>query len=224
MVKKIYKPAFRGDSCLTAIDLACERGHNELFTELSFLVSEGEILHVAGANGVGKSTLLRILANLYQPDAGIITWNSRDINEISAVYRSDVAYLGHKSGLRGDMTPLENLDFYASLTGSVSGCEPENCLEQFRVVEYGNIPCCQLSTGQRQRVAIARLCLDQKRLWLLDEPATALDPEGIQILENLIEIHVDGGGMVIFCSHQSLGFESGKRLTVTLAPETRQDP
>ncbi len=218
MVKKLQKSSFSNGPCLRVANLACERGHNVLFTELSFSLAGGDVLHIAGSNGVGKSTLIRILASLYQPDSGTISWNDMNINEMGNAYRSEIAYLGHKLGLRDDMTPLENLRFYDNLAGSGSCSAPENCLDQLRVDEYRDTPLLQLSTGQKQRVAIARLCLGQKRLWLLDEPATALDSQGVRVLEDLIGTHTDRGGIVVFCSHQPLETGSENRQTVTLSP------
>ena len=211
-------------SCLKASGLACERGYNVLFTDLSFALVEGDVLHIAGANGVGKSTLIRILAGLYQPDSGTVAWNGKSIHETGNAYRSEIAYLGHKLGLRGDMTPLENLRFHASLTGPGPDSAPESCLRQLRVDDCGNTSLLQLSTGQKQRVAIARLCLVHKRVWLLDEPATALDPEGVRILEDLICTHVDRGGMVILCSHQPLEVRSGNHRAITLSAAAHVAP
>ncbi len=184
--------------------LSCERGFNILFSDLDFSLREGELTRISGPNGSGKTTLLRTLAGIHQQRKGDIYWNGMSVAGSDSSFSSEISFVGHKSGLRPDLTPLENLEFFSGLaTNKLSLTAPQS-LVITGCTDFHNLPCHQLSAGQLQRVTLARLCLARTRLWLLDEPATSLDRDGIKLLGNLIHQHATAGGLVVYCSHQDL--------------------
>ena len=189
---------------LTVTDLQCIRGYNHLFNSLSISLSAGELLEVRGDNGRGKSSLIKILAGLLQPLAGKILWNGASITENLEDWHEKIAYLGHKSGLNDSLTPFENIQFWLQLNSiphtiaSIS-----EILEDFVLGAFAQSPSRVLSAGQNRRVALARVLLSQKLIWLLDEPFTALDRNAILFFSKHIIGHCQAGGIVVMSSHQS---------------------
>ena len=182
-------------------DLVCERNGRVLFRDLAFSLNSGDILHVQGSNGVGKSSLLRILCGLLEPAAGSVLWNNQDIYQDSSTFTANVGYLGHKLGLKSQLTVLENLRLFAQ---APSEHEERTWLSQFDVLDVKHQRVETLSAGQQQRVALARLLARKARLWLLDEPFTAIDQQGSRALEQVMLRHQQSGGMIIFTSHQDV--------------------
>lgn len=183
--------------------LECRRGARALFSDLTFTIHPGELLHIQGVNGSGKTSLLRILAGLSQQDAGEARWNDVDIRESREDYASSLLYLGHQPAVKDDLTVAENL----SVSSRLAGLEPSpNALSQaLDVVGLGkrtSLPARVLSQGQRRRLALARLWLDQRPLWVLDEPYTALDVHAAALLEQRLEEHLAEGGLVVLTTHQ----------------------
>lgn len=190
---------------LEAHDLAARRGTLLLFDRLSLRVPSGEALVVSGRNGSGKTTLLRILAGLSRPAAGHVTWNGQDIARREIATRADTCFAGHLPGLKDELTASENLRALASLAGSAADdASVREALANAGLDSRRNLPARALSQGQRRRVALARLQLGTQRLWLLDEPATALDTDGLAMLAALIARHLAGGGTVVAATHQPL--------------------
>jgi heme exporter protein A len=183
--------------------LACERGGLRLFSQLDFALSAGELLRVRGANGAGKTTLLRTLAGLTRAAAGTIRWRG---NPIGDEYRSEMLFLGHAPAVKDELTVAENLGFAFGLAGQLrSGAQCESALEALGIARLASLPARFLSQGQRKRVALARLALSaDKPLWLLDEPYSALDADGIACVSALCAVHLAGGGMVVLTSHQDV--------------------
>jgi heme exporter protein A len=190
-------------SSLTAEKLACVRGDKKLFDGLSFRVTAGQALAVEGANGAGKTSLLRLIAGFLTPSAGRLVvkspqGESDDVEERGKV----IGWLGHQDGLKPQLTVIEQLNFFAHLYGkSVDGA----LLEQIGLARQADLPCRYLSAGQRRRLALARLLASARPLWLLDEPFAALDAAGQALVGQLMARHCGQGGIIIAATHDPLG-------------------
>lgn len=196
---------------LEASGLECTRQRKALFSGLSFSLGAGESLRVAGANGSGKTSLLRILCGLLPPDAGEVRWKAEPIGALREEYARELVYLGHAPAVKDDLTPEENLRIACRLAGIAASPERTRAaLERFRVP---GAHVRRLSQGQKRRAALARLCLSAEvPLWLLDEPFTALDLEGIEVLKALVQAHTGRGGMVVYTTHQDPGLAATRVL------------
>ena len=191
---------------LEAAELECERGVRTLFRGVSFVLAPGELLRVAGANGSGKTSLLRILCGIARPSAGEVRWKGQPIARLKEEYARELVYIGHAPAVKDDLTPRENLEIACRLTGRPANTEAlAAALERFGVPE---LPVRKLSQGQRRRAALARLVVSEAPLWLLDEPFAALDAEGIANLNGLLEKQVNRGGAVVYTTHQEAGIRS----------------
>ena len=186
---------------LSATGLRSVRGERELFSDLSFGLHAGELLQIHGANGSGKTTLLRIICRLTHADAGELYWNGAPVSGRHQAYVSELHYLGHLNGIKLDLSPLENLSFSASLNGTAPRIPLADALEKVALYGFENEPARTLSAGQRRRIGLASLLVSTAKVWILDEPFTALDVAGIGILEGLLHEHLESGGMVILASH-----------------------
>lgn len=197
--------------------LECFRGERTLFKNLSFKVESGEILQVEGHNGAGKTSLLRILATLALPISGEVLWNGNDIDEIRADYLADLAYLGHHPGVKGELTPLENLRIAQSLHGlNHKHSDLFATLKQFSLNGFEDVPCHTLSAGQNRRVALARLLATTNKIWILDEPFTAIDKTGVKKIQELFENYLKAGGIIIITTHQPLEISTTEVRTLSL--------
>ena len=190
---------------LEAADLACERGGQRLFHAMSFSVGAGETLRITGANGSGKTSLLRILCGLLTPSAGEVRWNGARIQALKEDYARHIVYLGHAPAVKEELTGAENLRAACALAGlAVSNDELRDALQRFGVP--GDKAVRQLSQGQRRRAALARLALSRRvPIWLLDEPFTALDAAAAEVTRALLDHHAQGGGSVVYSTHQDSG-------------------
>ncbi|HTQ77035.1 MAG TPA: cytochrome c biogenesis heme-transporting ATPase CcmA [Burkholderiales bacterium] len=191
---------------LRADSLACERGGRPLFARLGFALEPGSLLRVRGANGSGKTSLLRILAGLTRPAAGEVRWRGEAIGGLDDAYRREMLFIGHAAGVKDDMTVAENLDFACRLSGATAaGAEIAGALEALGIARLAPLPARFLSQGQRRRAALARLALPGAApLWLLDEPFAALDEDGIGRVAALCGAHLAAGGLVVLTSHQEV--------------------
>ena len=190
---------------LEAIDLAARRGYTRLFSSLSFNVEPGCALFITGANGTGKTTLLRILAGLGAPFAGTVRWRGMDVAPFAQSLREDVVYGGHLPALKDELSAEENLATLVALMGeTVVPGNLRDALASVSLDRQAGLPARALSQGQRRRLGLARLTLTHRPLWLLDEPATALDTAGIALLKRLLTGHLERGGCALVATHQPL--------------------
>ncbi|MGE4241087.1 cytochrome c biogenesis heme-transporting ATPase CcmA [Ramlibacter sp.] len=190
--------------------LACVRGERPLFAGVGFTLQPGEWAHVRGANGSGKTSLLRILAGLSPADEGEVLWNGTPIGEDAEAWRRDMLYLGHHSALKEELTGLENLQFAAQLDGCALPYDRAlAALARFGLAGREDLPVRVLSAGQKRRVLLARTVTRPHGVWILDEPFTALDARAVDMLTGLVSRHLDGGGMAVITSHQAVPLEGG---------------
>lgn len=184
--------------------LACTRGDRTLFRGVSFRLEAGGLLHVAGANGSGKTSLLRILCGLGAVDAGEVRWRGEPIRALREAYWRELVYMGHANALKDDLSATENLLVACTLAGRpVTGNAVHAALAAFGLAACAHLPVRALSQGQKRRSALARLALSTHApLWILDEPFAALDVDAVSHLEKLILAYVDNGGRAIFTTHQ----------------------
>lgn len=189
---------------LEAQALECVRGDRRLFASLEFAVREGELVRIAGSNGAGKTSLLRILSGLSTPESGEVRWRGQAIAGVREAYFADLVYIGHAIALKDDLTALENLRVNMALAGHpVAESSAKAALERLGVARAAYSPAKHLSQGQRRRVTLARLALGPPvSVWILDEPFAALDVAAVRVVEAAIEGHLGAGGIAVITTHQ----------------------
>ena len=186
-------------------NLACRRGDHQLFCGLNFTLNPGQILQIKGENGSGKTSLLRTLCGFMQPDEGHIAWCGEDIRKMKEDYYAKMIYLGHLNAIKDELSALENLRISAGLSGQqLDEKQALTALRRMGLKGRERLPARVLSQGQRRRVALARLLVNDAALWILDEPLTALDVGAVALIEALLDEHLQRSGMVIFTTHQPL--------------------
>ncbi len=194
---------------LEVSNLTAIRDDRVLFEDLSFKISAGEIVQIEGRNGTGKTTLLRIIAGLGDCDSGEILWNGLGTSRNRDLFHQDLLFLGHQTGVKRELTGFENLSFYQSIQKSNMDKESIwSTLAQVGLAGREDVPVAQLSAGQQRRVALGRLWLSNQPLWILDEPLTAIDKQGVKVLENLFLQHAENGGIVLITTHQDMFTDS----------------
>lgn len=194
---------------ITAQNVVGVRGERMLFERLNFSCVNGSVLYLQGANGTGKTTLLRMICGLTQPYAGTINWCGENIQSLAEEYYKNVLYIGHLPGIKEDLTALENLQFTLALSGTpFELSQAAEVLNMLGLARGLNLPTRMLSQGQRRRVALARLWLQDLPLWVLDEPFTALDVAATALLKQKIESFANTGGMVIMTTHQEVSIDA----------------
>ncbi|MFJ7883165.1 cytochrome c biogenesis heme-transporting ATPase CcmA [Pseudomonas sp. NPDC096917] len=189
---------------LEAVALACERDWRLLFENLELRLSPCDMLQISGPNGSGKTSLLRLLAGLMQPTTGQIRLNGLPLSEQRAELASNVLWIGHAAGIKDLLTAEENLSWLCALHRRASREAIWAALDAVGLKGFEDVPCHTLSAGQQRRVALARLHLDSPALWILDEPFTALDKQGVAQLEEHLARHCERGGMVVLTTHHTL--------------------
>ncbi|MCH5653618.1 MULTISPECIES: cytochrome c biogenesis heme-transporting ATPase CcmA [Pseudomonas syringae group] len=189
---------------LQATALACERDGRMLFENLDLQLHTGDMLQISGPNGCGKTSLLRLLCGLMQPTVGQVVLDTQPVGREPAAPGSKLLWIGHAPALKDVLTPLENLSWLSALHQPADADAIATALDAVGLAGFEDVPCHTLSAGQQRRVALARLYLPGPPLWLLDEPFTALDRQGIEQLENHLAGHCEQGGMIVMTTHHSL--------------------
>ena len=190
--------------------LAVARGPARLFSDVSFTLASGEILALRGTNGSGKTTLLRCVAGLTRPDAGEIYWDGAPAASAESAFRGELLYAGHAPGIKDDLNAEENLAFALHLRArEASAPAIREAIAAVGLEKRRLLPARRLSAGQRRRIGLARLALDDAPLWILDEPLTALDREGENLLAERLATHVARGGLALVATHHDLPIPGG---------------
>lgn len=199
---------------LQAQQLICRRNDKKLFNGINFQLNAGQVMQISGKNGVGKTTLLSALCGLYQDYSGTIEWQNKPITQELTDFVNALLFIGHKPGINELLSPFENIKWYVQLKQGHFQLQKntntviENALSELGLQNCIYTPCYQLSAGQQRRVALVRLYLSKQfqvhGLWVLDEPFSSLDQEGVIVIENLIQKFTQQGGSVIFSTHQPL--------------------
>ncbi len=199
---------------LELVELSCRRGRRELFSGINAVLAAGQLLRVEGANGAGKTSLLRMLCGLLPANAGEVRWDGQNVARLKDEFNAELLYLGHAPALKDDLTAGENLAWSMSLAGHASTAQARSeALQRAGLKGRSGLPIRLLSQGQKRRAALARLELSaDKPLWILDEPFNALDNAAILWLTSLIERHLACGGMIVMTTHQrqQIGAESAE--------------
>ena len=189
-----------------------------MFADLNLTLTGGDLVQVLGPNGSGKSTLLRVIIGLLPPESGKITWNNVDTTHAGGTeFHADSIYLGHKNAVAEDLTALENLEYFAQVRGISAVCSPHEALTTVGFSASPHRLAGRISAGQKQRLALAKLMLTTAKLWLLDEPFTALDSKAKTITETMLDQHCDSGGIAIIATHQHLSGNSVRRRELVLS-------
>ncbi len=209
-------------SMLEVQSLECVRDDRLLFSDLSFSVAEAEVLQIEGSNGSGKTSLLRILCGLRQAEAGKILWHGESISSNREDFYANMVYIGHLPCIKGDLTVMENVrSLLDTRSLTLTDAQIEVALTKVGLQTYDDVPGKALSSGQRRRILLAFVELSQAKLWVLDEPLTALDVQGVALMESMIIEHREAGGSVIFTTHHGMKLDCnmssvqlGKKRTV----------
>lgn len=203
---------------LEVINLGCVRGERRLFRGLNFSVRPGELIEIRGANGSGKTSLLRILCGLAQPAEGEARWQGKNIRSLGEEYFGSVAYVAHQNGVKDELTAIENLRIACGVAGnSVDERQAQEILSRIGLSKETYLPARFLSAGQRRRLALARLLATRAKLWILDEVLTSLDTSAIDLSCQFIGEHLSDGGMAIIATHHDLNISAAgtQRLEIT---------
>tara|TARA_R110000782_G_scaffold129164_7_gene220759 strand:- start:3392 stop:4033 length:642 start_codon:yes stop_codon:yes gene_type:complete len=192
---------------LSADKLNYEINDKLIINQVSLSVKSGEMLFIEGSNGSGKTTLLRILSGLMQADEGQVTWNGKSTEEDRIEFNQQLSYLGHSTGVKAELSILENINFFSAISGLPQKENAQAAIKWVGLEGYENSPCRHLSYGQQRRIALTRLLMEPSQIWILDEPFAGLDKKMIDALEFQFKAHIDNGGLLILTSHQPIKFD-----------------
>ena len=199
-------------SKLKVTNLSCQKGYNLLFENLSFEINSGEVLKISGPNGSGKTSLLRLIAGLSSFDSGAIDYDAFNLN--SEEYNLDFLYLGHLTALSPELSCIENLKYSSLLGNNELELDFSSALKKVGLEKFENELVGTLSAGQKKRIALSLLFVTQSKVWLLDEPFSALDSKAINIFEQRIEEHCNLGGICILTTHQECNIKNLKEISL----------
>ncbi len=197
---------------LTGHSLACKRGENLIFSEINFSLILGEVCFVKGPNGSGKSTLLRLLAGLLSIEKGYLTLNKLDITDNKEIRAEKFLYLGHHNALKQHLTVMEQISFWQRITKKCYDFESD----PMNIGSILNKKVHQCSEGQSRRVALARLTIEMKTFWLLDEPTASLDIESVKLFKDVLKNHCDKGGSAVIATHDNIGIKPISEIFLSL--------
>jgi heme exporter protein A len=217
----LQKPETRPEPRLEVRALACVRGERQLFRDVSLDLGAGDVLRVSGANGTGKTSLLRMLCGLLEPEQGEVRWRGEAIGELREEFSRDLVYIGHANALKEELSALENLSTTLALQGlRAREATTLAALRTLGLEGREHLPVRMLSQGQRRRAALARLSASASQpLWILDEPFTALDAAAIDTVRDLLEGHAAAGGVLVYTTHQDVPVQGRVARTLALGVE-----
>ncbi len=195
------------ETSLTVSGLYCYRYDKAFFGGLDFTARLGELIQIEGENGSGKTTLLKTLCGLIEADEGEIRWGNNSIYSVMEEYRGGLNYLGHKNGIKAGLTCLENLKVLSALGNQVTTNDYSKVLERYGLGGYENIYAYTLSAGQKRRLSLARLSINQALLWILDEPFTSLDEQGKNDMKRVFQEHLQANGIILLTSHDNIQWQ-----------------
>lgn len=189
---------------LSANSLTCERGGRVLFEGLEFSLQNGQAMIIKGSNGAGKTSLLRIITGLSQSVEGSVTWNQHNIESIAQEYQQQLLYIGHLAAVKTELTVRENLQLLMRFWPSDANCSVAELADMVGLRQRLSVTCSRLSAGQQRRVSLARLFMSKQKLWILDEPLTAIDVDFISVIEKQLQTHLSHGGMAVLTTHRGI--------------------
>lgn len=203
---------------LEVVKLSCVRGERRLFKDLNFSAAGGELIEVRGANGSGKTSLLRILCGLSSPAAGEVRWKGKNIRALGEEYAGEIAYLAHQNGIKDELSALENLRIASGVSGiGLSRDQAAHVLSRVGLDRQLKLAARSLSAGQRKRLALARILTSRATLWILDEVLTSLDDAAIELSGKLISDHLKNNGIAIVATHQDLNLSADRVQRIQLS-------
>ncbi len=198
------KPVIQDNSQLVAKALTCERGSRVLFENLEFSISSGQAMIIQGSNGAGKTSLLRIMTGLSQPAEGTVSWNQQNIEKVAEEFQKELLYIGHLAAVKTELTVRENLQLLKRFWPSDAEGSIADLAENVGLRQRLSVSCSRLSAGQLRRVSLARLFISTQKIWILDEPLTALDVDFISVVEQCLQNHLKAGGIAILTTHRGI--------------------
>ncbi len=202
---------------LEVVNLDCVRGSRVLFTNLNLQVEPGTFVQLQGANGSGKTSLLRIICGLLTSERGEVRWQNTNIRKLGEDFAASLTYLGHRNAIKDELSPLENLRVSTGLSGTqLDRDDAAQALGQLGLQGRENLPARFLSEGQKRRAALARLLVSKTKLWLLDEVLASLDASAVMIVNALLERHLQTGGIVIAATHHEMHVEANSFIRLDL--------
>ena len=196
--------------------LRCERGGRLLFENLEFSLASGQAMIINGCNGAGKTSLLRIITGLSQPAEGEVLWDQNNIESIPEQYQEQLLYIGHLPAVKTELTVRENLQLLKRFWPSDAACSIAELADYVGLRKRLSVTCSRLSAGQLRRVSLARLFISTQKLWILDEPLTALDVDFIITVEKCLQKHLQAGGLAILTTHRGIELGDQKSFILNL--------